>query len=1120
MRRVLTAMLLCVISSAVQAAALSRANTSAPAVNCVFDPTCTILVTDTSDTIVLPGGTGAGFLQSRTFVGQPGTQAEGLYGYEYRIDLSEISGTPAPSVVTFAIDFGRVVPLDYNGDGVTEHVYIVTAGGLGSIGPDYADKTGNKISFHFYGGVAAGTSSYFFGMASRTPPHNVTAQITETLTATVLNEGARAPAISPCLGRPDLNDDFTAADRGVLENLELNFIDPCVIGKHYTPGIHGTTMLLPWHRNYIGDLETSLISQGHPEFVPFPKWDSAKPIPPEFQDVDIPDCLNADTAVCSVNAPMGSDGNCTALSNTNIGLSIPAHLQLPALCEYGTTEELTDGGVDVSRPGLRGFHNSGHVLVGGAMGNFHSPSAAIFFAWHGLMDDIWGSWQCNCKSLIWFALDPFPLDRLTPCKVLPCWAAWWPLDDPQIFDPFRLTPTTFKDIRGFGNDGIPEGRPKPIPGKVGGALLFDGVADLLRVPDHPEMNVGTEDLSIDAWVMTKASGLQPIVNKMDLFSGVGFSFFLEDGHPGFDLGAVTPVIGAAAPAASTFGSVRSVSPAGSPNVADGEWHHVAVSVGREQSLGGRLFVDGQVVMTFDPTPASGDAGNTADLLIGMSSLRRKGVPNGFSGALDEIDLLKRILKPGEVAGLYNAGAAGKVGSLAGIGLVVNHEICNGRALGEPGDRVTIPINLNDGSAVAALQVSLSFNPAILKPAGVRLGADTLAAGGWEVISAPGGSGVLQILADSNPPTSLSPGPKEVALVDFDILPGSPVGTTPLSESDCVLSDSKGDGIPCNPCPNPGGVLVRNASSFSFKPIPSPVGVDEFNPLPFPLTVEALDSLGNPATGYSRAAAMSLAPGQCPPDTLQPNLLGFTSGVGGPANFMIMCCPDPVASTAFPLQIDAIDPPLEITGMSGEFTGVAKGDLDASGSVNVLDVTRTTRQALGQGVPAPPSAAFQFWAGNMMDDHCTVDSMINVLDVVRVRNKVLLRPALCPCGGPLPGSDAAVLATRGSLSVNLVREGPRSYLVMVHGAQDLSGLQLEFRTVGPRARIELVGLTAGRGWQATTERLKGQGMRLVALSNAATGVSGNGAVLRISLTGKPKLGAVIASDSTGREVPVR
>jgi len=46
-----------------------------------------------------------------------------------------------------------------------------------------------------------------------------------------------------------------------------------------------------------------------------------------------------------------------------------------------------------------------------------------------------------------------------------------------------------------------------------------------------------DDLSIDAWIMTKASGLEPIVSKMDA-SGAGFSFFLENGHPGFELGGV------------------------------------------------------------------------------------------------------------------------------------------------------------------------------------------------------------------------------------------------------------------------------------------------------------------------------------------------------------------------------------------------------------------------------------------------------------------------------------------------------------------------------------------------------------------------------------------------------
>jgi len=176
-------------------------------------------------------------------------------------------------------------------------------------------------------------------------------------------------------------------------------------------------------------------------------------------------------------------------------------------------------------------------------------------------------------------------------------------------------------------------------------------------------------------------------------------------------------------------------------------------------------------------------------------------------------------------------------------------------------------------------------------------------------------------------------------------------------------------------------------------------------------------------------------------------------------------------------------------------------------------------ALSQAVPSPPPAEFQFWAGNILDDFCEVDSSINVLDVVRVRNKALGRPPLCPCSGPVPDTSASVWAPASAMSISMVKEGLRSYLIMVQGAQDLSGLQLEFRGVAPKARVELIGLTAGQSWQAATEHADGHGLRAVAFSNTAAGISGDGAVLRLSGTGKPKLVNVIASDSQGREIPL-
>ena len=54
---------------------------------------------------------------------------------------------------------------------------------------------------------------------------------------------------------------------------------------------------------------------------------------------------------------------------------------------------------------------------------------------------------------------------------------------------------------------------------------------------------------------------------------------------------------------------------GGPNVADGIFHHVAVTVKRNSTTGGKLFVDGVVVLTFDPTSRPNSLTNTAELRI-------------------------------------------------------------------------------------------------------------------------------------------------------------------------------------------------------------------------------------------------------------------------------------------------------------------------------------------------------------------------------------------------------------------------------------------------------------------------------------------------------------------------
>jgi hypothetical protein len=163
----------------VVAAPLSFVNVSAPAINCVFNVTCTVTVTDSVDTIVVPPllWSGTGRLQSRTFTGAAGSPAAGKTGYEYRVDMSQaVSDGEVPCVTGIDVDFGPVTKLQYNKVGPVDDVFVVTKGGLGNVGLYAVEQNGSVVSFTFNEPVCAGTSpgkgdsSYFFGLTSVNPP--------------------------------------------------------------------------------------------------------------------------------------------------------------------------------------------------------------------------------------------------------------------------------------------------------------------------------------------------------------------------------------------------------------------------------------------------------------------------------------------------------------------------------------------------------------------------------------------------------------------------------------------------------------------------------------------------------------------------------------------------------------------------------------------------------------------------------------------------------------------------------------------------------------------------------------------------------------------------------------
>ena len=159
------------------------------------------VVTDGIGTFSIPNMTGTGRLQSRTFAGQAGAPGAGKTAYEYRVDLTQATAIGDVACVTgLNVDFGPVTKLQYNKVGPTDDVFVVTKGGLGTIGLASAELNRNIVTFTFSQPVCAADSSgpgqttFFFGLASVHPPKAIVATIEAPGVSPDVDVKARAPS--------------------------------------------------------------------------------------------------------------------------------------------------------------------------------------------------------------------------------------------------------------------------------------------------------------------------------------------------------------------------------------------------------------------------------------------------------------------------------------------------------------------------------------------------------------------------------------------------------------------------------------------------------------------------------------------------------------------------------------------------------------------------------------------------------------------------------------------------------------------------------------------------------------------------------------------------------------
>ncbi|HEX7832124.1 MAG TPA: LamG-like jellyroll fold domain-containing protein [Thermoanaerobaculia bacterium] len=207
--------------------------------------------------------------------------------------------------------------------------------------------------------------------------------------------------------------------------------------------------------------------------------------------------------------------------------------------------------------------------------------------------------------------------------------AWWSFD--QISGPL------VDDRAGVNNFGFRTGGFSSATGIVGGAATLDGTGRL-SVTNHAELNFGTGDLTIDAWVRTTQNSVAPIVDKRT-DDPIGYLLFLYNGRPGFQL--ADRALSFDCRAYDLKAACTNYVAPNAFKVNDGQWHHVAVTVDRDEANGGKLFVDGAIALTFDPRDRPFSIDNDERLVIGRDRLG----DDTYTGELDESCSIARSPRP-------------------------------------------------------------------------------------------------------------------------------------------------------------------------------------------------------------------------------------------------------------------------------------------------------------------------------------------------------------------------------------------------------------------------------------------------------------------------------------------
>jgi hypothetical protein len=170
-----------------------------------------------------------------------------------------------------------------------------------------------------------------------------------------------------------------------------------------------------------------------------------------------------------------------------------------------------------------------------------------------------------------------------------------------------------------------------------GTHSFDGRTKYIQIANQPFLNFGTGNFSVSAWVKTASrSDIEVILDKRVETSGPiqGYVVATYNGNLLLQLAdgngsAYTNYI------SSIF-------------IADGQWHHIAITVDRQKSDGIRFYLDGnEASQPADPTGRRGSLSTSKPLVMGRRS-DHPSWPGYFTGSMADIKLFRSNLTPQQI----------------------------------------------------------------------------------------------------------------------------------------------------------------------------------------------------------------------------------------------------------------------------------------------------------------------------------------------------------------------------------------------------------------------------------------------------------------------------------------